>query len=122
MSASHWERVQEILEGALELPAAEQRAFVSSQCDGDVALRDEVLSLLDVDAVDDLPSRWLGALASPDTDRFAVDELVGGRYRIRALIGRGGMGEVYEAFDEELGITVALKALREVGSSATELE
>jgi len=34
-----------------------------------------------------------------------------GRYQIRREIGRGGFGAVYEAFDPELGRTVALKAL-----------
>jgi len=35
-----------------------------------------------------------------------------GRYQIRNEIGRGGFGAVYEAFDPELGRTVALKALK----------
>jgi tetratricopeptide (TPR) repeat protein len=35
-----------------------------------------------------------------------------GRFEIRAEIGRGGFGSVYEAFDPELGRDVALKALR----------
>ena len=35
-----------------------------------------------------------------------------GRYQIRDEIGRGGFGAVYEAFDPELGRTVALKALK----------
>ena len=35
-----------------------------------------------------------------------------GRYQIKAEIGRGGFGAVYEAFDPELGRTVALKALK----------
>src|SRR5215510_1375999 len=34
-----------------------------------------------------------------------------GRYEIRALIGTGGMGEIYKAADTELERTVALKIL-----------
>ncbi len=35
-----------------------------------------------------------------------------GRYRVRALIGGGGMGHVYEAYDQELDRSLALKVLR----------
>jgi serine/threonine protein kinase len=34
-----------------------------------------------------------------------------GRYSIKRLLGRGGMGLVYHAFDSELGIEVAIKSL-----------
>lgn len=39
------------------------------------------------------------------------DAIVGGRYRIVRLVGRGGMGEVYEAFDIDLQERLALKTV-----------
>ncbi len=45
-------------------------------------------------------------------DRLHPGQLLCGRFRILRQLGRGGMSEVYECTDLELGITVAAKVLR----------
>lgn len=47
----------------------------------------------------------------PDGERFPPGTILRDRYRVVALLGRGGMGEVYRADDLKLGQSVALKFL-----------
>src|SRR6266542_5436849 len=44
--------------------------------------------------------------------QFAPQDVLAGRFRLISFIGRGGMGEVYEAEDLELHERVALKTVR----------
>ena len=49
---------------------------------------------------------------APVAPLLSGGQILGERYRIRALLGRGGMGEVFRAFDLKLRVDVALKAMR----------
>jgi serine/threonine-protein kinase len=51
--------------------------------------------------------------------RFAPGTMLANRYRVVALIKRGGMGEVYRAEDTKLGQEVALKFVRGILSAET---
>ena len=57
---------------------------------------------------------------------FQAGQQIGPRYTILKLLGAGGMGAVYQAFDHELGVAVAIKVIRPAAQSdataARELE
>src|ERR1700733_4521010 len=53
----------------------------------------------------------------------AVGTLIGGRYRLDAVIGRGGMSTVYKAFETVLERPVAIKLMhREIAADSDQLE
>jgi eukaryotic-like serine/threonine-protein kinase len=65
----------------------------------------------DEPAVSNLPIAPVLA-GTPVTAVFQPDQLLAGRFRVIRFVARGGMGEVYEAEDEELNERVAVKTAR----------
>jgi serine/threonine-protein kinase len=100
MDKDCWERLQAALSAVVEASAADRSALLDRICEGDVAFRAEVESLLlefdsDPDFLEKPPPGWL---AMPIDEEDSTDSLIGekvGAWTILNRIGRGGMGSVY---------------------------
>jgi hypothetical protein len=101
----------------------ERRAAVEAHLAGCADCRTVVSSLVHAGAVG-AATVVDGASASATGARtFATGALVAARYRVVRFIAEGGMGEVYEAEDQMLGASIALKTIRaEIASHPRMLE
>jgi tetratricopeptide (TPR) repeat protein len=112
-SADRWRSIEPIIDAALELPAEERRAYVHAACADDASLLAEVEQLLaahDGPAVDfDTPAAE--RFASLLDEELRLPEVLGGRYKIGPMLGRGGMATVFLAEDLRHERQVAVKVL-----------
>ncbi|MEW5977642.1 MAG: tetratricopeptide repeat protein [Acidobacteriota bacterium] len=126
MDSARWSRVQELFHHAVDLPQDERRTFLESACGGDDELIDQVLAMLEEDArgaslLDrDVAQVACQILDPPNPTHLPFEEF--GPYRVRGLLGEGGMGVVYLAEREDLGSLVAIKILRDAWLSPSRRE
>jgi len=114
MQSGTWEQLGELFLKAVELPAADRANYLDAACEGNGQLRLELEAMLAAhesgaggdDLLDLLPS-------SRSAPALTVGSQIG-PWRLEALVGRGGMGEVFRAVraDGQYHQEAAIKVVR----------
>jgi len=118
------EVLRDLFQHATELAPEERTGFLLHACGDDVALLEEVQSLLaaDSDAANETfwqHSALRNQVIADGAARSEIGEVIG-QYRLVELIGKGGMGTVYRAerTDDAFDKSVAIKLINGLFHSA----
>ena len=109
MTPERYNRINELFDAALDLPAPERPSFLAAACPDNPSLLEQVSQLLATH------ERAANFLAPSDATPTAI-----GPYKIQRVLGEGGMGTVYLATQSEpIRRDVALKIIKPgMGSKA----
>jgi serine/threonine protein kinase/Tol biopolymer transport system component len=114
LAPADWRRIKDLFASARAMPVSGRQAYLAATCLGNEALRQEVESLL---ASGERAKSFLESPAvvrgdgTPHPEQLTIEGRQLGAYRVQALLGAGGMGEVYRARDTKLQRDVAVKFL-----------
>lgn len=113
MNPERWQKIQQLFDHALDLPAGDRKQFLAAECGEDSTLLRQVHSLLavDVGSGGTLESAVSAAVVDAAHSGVAIGQSIG-PYRLVREIGEGGMGVVYEAEQLNPRRSVALKLIR----------
>src|SRR5215471_7249399 len=108
-----WERIKALFEAALQQQPARRASFLVRTCpEAEVRLEVEKLLTSYDEAGGFLSDPFLGkGIREPSVagqEGFSPGDIISSRFKIVRLLGRGGMGEIYEAEDTKLRRRVAL--------------
>lgn len=113
----------DIFRAALGVASGERHSYVAAASHGDEALRAEIEHLLVADGEAETRLNSHAGSAIPHFESSTLvqpGDILCGRFRIVRAIGRGGMGQVFEAWDAELAVRVAVKVIHPDAASDEE--
>ena len=110
MTPERWQQITGMFHAALLRKPGQRGTFLQDACGADEALRAELEAMLAAHDNAGDPGSIPAVAVSEQMLRLQSGSAVG-RYRIDALIGAGGMGQVYRARDPRIERDVAIKVL-----------